>query len=168
MNRFFRWLKDQPRNIKYGVKNIIDYFPIIWKDRDWDHYYLYRLLRYKLERMEKLQREHGHHVDHIKTADEIKVCKLLLDRLIKDDYLMNVMEPHDKKWGESEWNFTPCEDNPEFSELHFTHPNANTEEEIELEKKERIRLYKHSNNLRSQDLDMLFKLLRKQVEGWWD
>ncbi len=50
INNFFR-------SIKYGIKNLITWFPIIWKDRDWDHWYLYKILRFKLIQMENLQRE---------------------------------------------------------------------------------------------------------------
>ena len=41
------------RNIRYGIKNIIDYFPIVWRDRDWDSAYIVDFISKKLQRMLK-------------------------------------------------------------------------------------------------------------------
>lgn len=35
-------------NIYYGIINLINYFPIIWKDRGYDYYFIYQLLQHKL------------------------------------------------------------------------------------------------------------------------
>lgn len=36
-----------------NIKNLIAWFPVIWKDRDWDRYYLYNIMIFKLNKMEK-------------------------------------------------------------------------------------------------------------------
>ena len=38
-----------PRNIMEGIKNIIYWFPIIWKNRYFDHYYLYKIEKHHLQ-----------------------------------------------------------------------------------------------------------------------
>jgi hypothetical protein len=68
MEDFFEDLKNQPRpnffrriylwwehDGKYyhkyfiqGVKNIAYWFPVIWKDRDWDGHYIYEVMKHKL------------------------------------------------------------------------------------------------------------------------
>jgi len=156
------------RSIKYGIENLIKWFPIIWKDRDWDHWFIYKIFHFKLKRVEYLQRHYGNSVDHKKIADQIKIAVLLLDRLIKDEYLENVLKPHEKKWGDSEFIFTPIEGKKGYSSLDLKVEKANTKEEKEHESKERMVLYKHSDALKQQDLDMLFKHMRKYIEGWWD
>jgi hypothetical protein len=159
---------DFPRNVKYGIQNLIKWFPVIWQDRDWDHWFIFKIFHFKLKEVEKLQREYGNAVTHEKIADQIKLAVLLLDRLIKDEYLENVLKPHEKKWGESEMIFTPIEGNKEYSSMDFKVEKANTKEEIEQESKERSIIYKHSDVLKQQDLDMLFKHMRKYIECWWD
>lgn len=142
--------------LKYtaGFKNLIRWFPVIWNDRDWDHVYLYEILQFKLKGMEKLHRKWGHAVNSKRTANEIKLCILLLDRLIKDKYLNNVLKPHEKKWGDD-------------NDLFFNNKTSWTKLE-EQELKERRRLYKHSDYLLIQDIDMLFKTMNKHITGWWD
>ena len=46
LERFLFNLKDFPKNLKYYFKNIIKWSPILWKDRDWDHYFIYEALRF--------------------------------------------------------------------------------------------------------------------------
>jgi hypothetical protein len=159
------------RSIKYGIRNLLIWFSVIWNDRDWDQWFLYKILQFKLKRMEKLQRKYGNSTNSEKYADQIKLAVLLLQRLIDDNYLQNVLKPHEEKWGESEMIFTPIdptEGDEGFSTLDFKVENANTEEEKEQEHKERMILYKHSDALKQQDLDLLFKHMRKYIECWWD
>jgi len=116
--------------------------------------------------MEYLYRNHGHHLNSEKTADRIKVCKLLLDRLIKDEYYENTFKNHDKKWGKSVISYRPYSD--ELSELLISRPNAIAKKDKEKEMREFLRLCEHKRYLRKQDIDYLFKLMNKHVERWWD
>lgn len=161
-------IKNFFRSIKYGIENLITWLPIIWSDRDWDQWYLYNILKFKLTQMEKLQRKYGISVNSIKIADQIKVCINLLDRLIKDEYGENIFKHHNEKWGDSHFNFTPCEDRKEYSKLIITRDNVNSKEDEEQERKEFIRLIKHEDKLKKQDIDYLFTLMNKHIEGWWD
>lgn len=154
-------------DIRHGIKNLIDWFPVIWQDRDWDHWFLYKIMHKKLERMEYLQRTYGHHVDNIKTADQIKVCKLLLARLIEDDYLMNATKYHEEKWGELELVTEEIPGTDLFSVKTKTGIPL-TEKEKEIEQKLRLDKYKHGDKMKEQDLDLLFKIMRKHIQGWWD
>ena len=38
------------RDFIEGIKNLIKWFPIIWKDRNWDHSYIYEILKFKLKK----------------------------------------------------------------------------------------------------------------------
>jgi hypothetical protein len=156
------------RSIKYGIQNLIKWFPVIWQDRDWDHWFIFKIFHFKLKEVENFQRKYGNSITHEKIADQIKLAVLLLDRLVKDEYLENVLKPHEKKWGDSEMIFTPIKGNEEYSSLDLKVEKANTKEEIDQESKERTRLYDHERKLREQDLDILFKHMRKYIEGWWD
>lgn len=72
-------------SIKYGIENLIKWFPIIWKDRDWDQWYLLHIMQKKLEGMEKLIRVHGNHVSAESDAKEIRICIELIKRINGED-----------------------------------------------------------------------------------
>ena len=164
IDRIESWFYD----VKYGIENIFLWLPIIWKDRNWDHCYIYTVLRHKLHLTEKQIREYGHHVHNERDADNIKVCVNLLDRLITDEYYEMAFKRHEEKWGEAEFRFEDVEDNPELQSLHIDHPNVRTKEDEEQERKEFRRASEHEAKLREQDLDMLFTNMRKYIQTWWD
>jgi len=165
---FIQKIKDLPRNISQGIKSLWIWFPVIWKDRQWDNQYIYEVFRHKLHLTEQLIRHHGHHLYRIKDADQIKVCINLLDRLIKDEYHETAFKKHEEKWGAAELNFKDSEEYPKMSVAAITHPNVKTDEDKVNERKEFKIASEHESRLREQDLDLLFKLMRKHIQGWWD
>jgi hypothetical protein len=65
------------------------------------------------------------------TLREIKTCRLLLDRLIKDDYI----------------------------------PDAFLGEK---DHKKCKRMLEHSDMQNKQDVELLFRLMKKHIRTWWD
>jgi hypothetical protein len=162
-----RSIKDSYYNIKNGIPNLIKWFPIIWKDRDWDFYFIFVLLHRKLKNMEKHIRSYSHHTNSEKDADQIKLCVDLLKRILDDEYHENVFKDHDKKWGEGRmvWEDT---DDCELSKLDIIRDNANTEEEKEQETKDFRRLSPNVEKLKQQDINYLFDNMKKHIQCWWD
>jgi len=155
------------RNIRYGIRNLFAWLPLIWRDRDWDHGFLFEMLEFKLKRMEKCLRN-GIHLYADQTADKVKLCTQLLERINKDEYHEMVFRNHDKKWGRGEITFTDCEDREGMSELHIRYPNVKTEEDLEQQRKEYRALMKRPDELMQQDIDLLFETMRKHIREWWD
>jgi hypothetical protein len=146
--KFFRY------DLHRGIINLIKWFPIIWKDRNWDDYFIYEILKFKLSLMEEYIRENGIHLNAEKDAFNIKKCVILLDRIIKDEYHDNVFKNHDKKWGKFEFL--------------VNRKNVLTKEDEEQEKKEYRRLSKCVIELKNQDYKYLFYLMEKYIQHWWD
>lgn len=78
------------------MKNVIVWLPVIWKDDWYSEYWLYEVMKFKIQIMEKRFRKDGHFIGHKKVANSMKVCTLLLDRLIKNDYWETTTKFHDK------------------------------------------------------------------------
>jgi hypothetical protein len=153
-------------DIPRGIKNIFIWAPVIWKDRQWDSYFLFKLLHKKLALMEPVLRN-GHCVDGSKRADEIKICRLLAKRIADDNYHDNVFLHHERKWGELDMRFVPTEDK-NYSRVEIERENAKTDKEKEQERKESNYLYKRVEQMKKQDLDYMFKLMSRKSLGWWD
>lgn len=71
------------------IKRLLQWIPLLWKDEDYDYVYLLEIMRFKLQLMEDHHRYEGITADRLKIAHNIRVCKLLLDRIAKDKYLDN-------------------------------------------------------------------------------
>ena len=154
-------------SIIYGIENLIVWFPIIWSDRNWDQVYLYIILQHKLDQMQKYFRKYGHHVGAERDARKMEICSMVLERLITDVYHDQAFKKYDEKWGEAHFSTFETDD-PNLSRLVITHENVHTEEDKIKETADFKRAWEHHDYLNKQDLDLLFKILRKQIESWWD
>lgn len=159
--RKFWWI----RYFIEGVKSIIRWLPTIYKDRDWDDYFLIEILYRKLVHMDKFYNSERTVAKHSsKDLRRLRQARILAERLREDDYLMNALGPHEKKYG-SDWDkcfSTPIVVNGVTigHEMHFV--------ELHEQCKSRNRAYKHSELMRKQDLNMLCSMISKYSARWWD
>jgi len=82
-----RWIRDNLSfySIIQGMKNIIKWFPLIWKDREFDHGYLYNIMYFKLDNMQKFfESGNTYACGAEEHAEEIKICKELLKRIMDE------------------------------------------------------------------------------------
>lgn len=160
--KVFHPIKDFPRNVKYGIVNLVKWVPIIWGDRQWDNHYIYKVLRHKLHLTEQMIRHNGHHVRNIQDADKIKTCVVLLDRLMEDDYHEIVSKKFYEKWGRPDFNIS------EGGLLNIDYPNVKNDEDEKKQVKEFRRLIVVEEEMVKQDLALLFKMMQKHIRTWWD
>ena len=77
-------------NFSNGLENLIFWFKIIWKDREFDYYYFYIIMERKLEKMLKFYNSDDVHIcekSKLVTIRQIKKTLNVLKRIIADDYL---------------------------------------------------------------------------------
>lgn len=195
-DKFIRWVKYDAKylhlDIIRGVKNLIRWFPTIWKDRDYDHFYIYELLRVKLENQAVYIAGKDRHTTAQRDAEIMMLAARLITIQQEDLYEMEYTEYH-----ESEFNFLDItdEDNiPEkykdskrleinliserFDEYFEKYPrqykravsgelNLFTRHENEIENKKIYAMeIAHENQKRSHKL--LFKILDNNINRWWD
>lgn len=159
--RLWHSIKRLPCTTRRGVKNIIYWLPVIWNDRPWDHYYFFVMLAHKLASIEKgLDREDIEIIN-------VRMARIVMERLRDDEYDDNAFALHDEKWGKLKIECVPV---PGRNTERFvsSRPKAVTEKEKEQECKEFRRAIKHAQYLRQQDLDCFADIFRKHVLGWWD
>ena len=88
--RLYRWVRwelpYQHKYIKYGVKNLYKWFWVIWKDRDWDHHYIFQVLKFKLEKQASHLAENGFHNNAQRDAELMMTCVRLIDKLQNEYY----------------------------------------------------------------------------------
>ena len=151
------------KSILQGLKNLWYWLPIIWSDRQWDHWFFVKVLEHKLKAMDKFFMGDGPKGLNIRNrrAKEIRYCRILCTRIIKDDYLTNALRHHEQWWGVSEVLF--CGNRVD----EVAVPNL-VGREREQEKQIRGRLYRRGDRQENEEYKELFRLLNKYVRGWWD
>jgi hypothetical protein len=107
------------------IRNLIRWAPIIWKDRDWDYYFIYEILKHKLIFTEGFIREKGTHMFNTEDADSILKAIDLINKVQTEYYL-------DKYLSEAtEWTTEgidkAVEDHDKVKQELFQHLNDNIE-----------------------------------------
>lgn len=153
-------LKSKVFSVKEGVSNLIKWFPVIWNDRDFDQYYIYKILAIKLEHMEYFFKNDAWSTKADKEAHRIMIAKNLAKRLSNESYLTNATIEYDKLYGDKELFDSEPTENPKLSRL----VNIGTKHQNKMFD----RACKHSEYMKQQDKDMLFDLIKKNIDAWWD
>ena len=205
MEDFFEDLKNQPRSnifrriwlwwahdgkylhkeIKWGVQNLIYWFPIIWKDRNWDEQYIFEVLKHKLKSQANYIGRRDFHTRAQKDAKRMRLCVKLIDLCQDEPYSMEYMDYHkDRHW------FTPVEDRPgnslwnsetlweNYDEYFKKYPlvykrvmkgegpfTLDGRDEADIKRIIAMNI-SHINQERVKKL--LFKIMEENINRWWD
>lgn len=149
------------------IIKIIRYIPLLWKDRDWDWTFFITFIERKLEYMEKELRE-GHAANAEQTAKQVKVARVLCQRILADEYCALEYRHHKERWGELYHTTTPSSTHPKLMTMHFHYKKAVTPEEYKKASKEDLHINTREEYLLTQDINYLFKHLAKYLRYWWD
>ena len=150
-------------NMINGISNIFKWWKVIWNDRNYDSGFVFKIMEFKFENMEKFfNSDNAWSKDAKRDAKRIMVAKNLCKRIVRDsDYLKNAIVKHHKKYGyDSKLEFKPVEGKPGFMEMI----NNSSEEE----KKSFSRACEHAECMKKQDIEFLFNYLKKHLRSWWD
>jgi len=69
------------------LRKLIRWIPIIWRDRDWDYYFVYEILKQKLIDTEAYIRKDGLHVFNEHDADSIKTAIEMIEKVQTEYHL---------------------------------------------------------------------------------
>jgi hypothetical protein len=164
-----------------GVKNLWRWFPLIWKDRDWDDYYIWVLLEKKLKNQADYIGGRGRHLNANRDAERMMTCVKLMERIRDEYYMMEYVD-----YQKSEFHFDPVPDRPNNKQLRIEEISDNLEDyfkkypriykkvcaEFSVAEKRRYNKRKtaiyvsRENHNRARKL--LFKLMEQHIESWWD
>lgn len=150
------------RNFINNIKRLIYWFPVIWQDRDWDHYYLTKIIQTKLLSMQKFYTSgNAWSVESSTVAEQIQECIIIMDRILEDDYNKINFLRHDLSWGELKIEHKD-------GHVEFTRENAYNDEHKQIENKMFMKLCEEEYELRKADIKKVFELISQNLEKWWD
>lgn len=155
-------MRHHVENFVEFVRKLIAYIPVLWRDRDWDYAYIYILLEFKLQRMEKCLLNGHHEIDNYK---QLGRAIELLGRLKDDAYYFTtpLYLEHEKKWGKLIWL---KDDHP--LDVKLVRENVKTREDWKQWSIESMEMHKELDDQKKQNKAEFFKLLHDNIERWWD
>lgn len=178
------------REFRSSVNKLVRWFPIIWKDRDWDDHYIWEILKNKLRWQAKYIGDRDFHTRAEQDARRMRICANLIDKVQDEFYSSEYMDYH-----KSKWDFLDIPDKPGYKELDMETTSENFDDyfkkyplaykrvladkklqifgikaregETEVDAKQRIAMnigYYNHNRARK----LLFRIMEENIEGWWD
>ena len=173
--------------IKMGVKNLIYWFPIIWKDRNWDSHYIFEIMKHKLSGQADYIGRRDLHTRAQEDASKMRLCVKLMGLVQDEFYSIEYADYHKTKhWfedisekpGYSSWESRLLEEN--FDDYFKKYPliykrvingegifSLDDHDNVSTDKKQRIAMnIGHINHDRAKKL--LFKIMSDNIERWWD
>lgn len=84
MRRLLRRIRGAYWNVNNGVRNLIAYAPVVWRQHDFDWEFMAELIAFKAERMARHIGGGDIHTSARKDARRLMECSILLRRLIDD------------------------------------------------------------------------------------
>lgn len=152
----------------YGCKNIIKWFPTIWKDRDWSHNHILIILKQKLYFTAKLHIQNQRYVGWEREVELMTLCIKLIDFVEKEHYEDVGYDWMEQKYGKSHFKFIPIEGS-DMSTLEIEHDNIlsgqYTEEQYYQDWK---RTHDEAALKHNKARRLLFNILDSHIERWWD
>jgi hypothetical protein len=134
------------------IHHICRWLPILWNDHDWDYFYLYKVMQFKIRCMRKHHEKYRIIANWKNVAKRMFIAENLLERMIRDDYCIDEMEAYHEKhpfiWEDSPRGRILKGDPTGWPELK--------------------RIHEREEYLYKQDLEYFLKIIRKYVRGWWD
>lgn len=129
---------------KYIILNVWHHRKALLHSRPWDYHGTLLFMRDNLKYLSDSIEKHGCHLNKGKQVKDIRICVNLLERLLKDDYMI------------SKHNFILNRD--DVFQSHFI-------PKYFLPKGD---CHKLTNGIQKYDQELLFKLLNKHIRTWWD
>ena len=167
-----------------GVKNLYKWFPTIWKDRNWDSTYIYKILQFKLEQQAYHIGSNDRHTTAKRDAERMMLCARLCYIQQEESYEIEYLDYIDQ-----EHEFIPTDETNKWYTIESTTIKDNLDEYFALyprqyklalegkiawygeptdgtDRKEMAMCIAYNNQKRSHEL--LFKILEHQIKNWWD
>ena len=181
------------KDLYRGLRNLILWLPIIWRDRDWDSCYIFSILEHKIKLQAKGISKRDIHVRAQRDSEVMLTCARLINKVregyYESEYFDFYTSEHsfEKVEDESESEFYTIDENIEeerFDEYFKKYPiihervlrgegmfdinsDEDSVEDSEVKRKQRIAMNIATIN-QDRAKKLLFKIMEENVESWWD
>ena len=164
-----------------GLRNLIDWLPVIWKDRHWDDYYVFEVLKHKIKLQRKYLVNANRHTRINIDNRDMTIVLNLIERMQQEFYAIEYLDYVDSKI-----TFVPSGNKHNGEDTYVMEETIHTENFDKFLKKYKtsVRAVMKKNmetTLNKKNLcfyvakynqdkanKLLFKILEERLTWWWD
>lgn len=156
------------------IRNLYRWFPVIWKDQDWDDYYIFEILKFKLKNQAEYIGYHNRHTLARRDAEIMMLCTRLIDRIQDEYYGTEYFDYHDSKL-----NFVDSKSHPGMYEVEIDQVSEHFDEyfkkysriynQVKTETEDKYKIAFNIGRINENRAHkLLFKILEQNIKRWWD
>jgi hypothetical protein len=174
--RLRRTLHWRIRSFLIGCRNVIRWSPTIFKDRDWDGWYIYTILQKKIEFQRQEIIYANRHMQVDRDNRDMTIALNLIERVNEEYYGIEYLD-----YSETKFRFDPIEENKELYRLEQDVISENYDEYLKKYPSSVRKVIKQKPDLNKKDLcfwvakhnevkahDLLHRVLKERMRNWWD
>lgn len=156
------------------IHNLYRWFPIIWKDQDWDDHYIFEILKFKLTNQADYIGRYDRHTCAKRDAEIMMLCVSLIEKVQDEFYGTEYLD-----YQESNIKFIDSKEHPGSYEMEVEELSENFDDYF----KKYPLVYKSVTDLNTPKSKiafkiakineerahkLLFKILEQNIRRWWD
>jgi len=159
-----------------GIKNIFRWIPALYKDKDWDHWYIYTILQKKIEFQRKEIIYANRHMEVDRDNRDMTIVLNLIERVKEDYYGTEYLD-----YSETKFRFEPIEGDRELYTMEQDVISENYDGYLKKYPSSVRKVLKEKPDLNKEDLcyyvakhnekkahDLLHQILKERMSWWWD
>lgn len=185
-HRWFQWtwLGKTWYDVRVGIPNLWKWRKVVWNDRDWDSHYIFAVLKFKLENTANRLEKNNITASSSTDVFWMRVCVRLIDKIMNDKYeseyynyrkLKHKFGKSDKN-GSREMKIETIENNlnkyiklyPLWYKRAVQHIKDNPKKYTKTHKDELLQSIVIGHLRDNKAKEILFKIIRDKISGWWD
>jgi hypothetical protein len=159
-----------------GIKNIFRWIPTLYKDKDWDEWYILTILQKKIEFQRKEIIYANRHMQVDRDNRDMTIVLNLIERVKEEHYGTEYLDYSDTKL-----RFEPVGGDRELYSMEQDVISENYDEYLRKYPSSVRKVLKNKSSLDKRDLcfyvakhnqekahNLLFKILKERMRWWWD
>ena len=164
-------------NIIQGIKNLLYWFPIIWKDRNFDQHFIYEILKHKLKYQSKSILKNNIHTSAERNSRIMNICISLIDKVQSEFYLYEHLDYFElnsctEEYSSKGYQLLKMDIKDDRLTLYFNkYKYIFKKQNIGIPITPRQRLYaanKIAEHNHNKAKNLLFKTIKENIDYWWD
>jgi hypothetical protein len=159
-----------------GCKNILRWVPTLYKDKDWDDWYIFTILQKKIEFQRKEIIYANRHMDVDRDNRDMTIVLNLIERVKEQYYETEYLDYED-----SDITFKPVDGNEKLKSVDVEVLSETYNDFLKKYPSSVREVLKKHPNISKRDLchfvsqhnqekahNLLFKILKERMRWWWD
>ena len=167
-----------PQKFIIGIKNLIKWGPLIWKDRDWDDTFLFEIIKFKISKMAESHGKTRTYVGSQRNVEIMNTIVRLIEKFQSEHYLHEYFSYVDEKiWfekigGSDSFEMKSETTRDDLDEYFMKYP-------LLKNRATKHSYYRKNPSAASLGISMgmvqhdrtkrlIFELLNRNIEKWWE